>query len=663
MNASLQKLSDFELIDMLVSNTPVGYIILDKEYRVHYINDYFMKMRNLTKENTLGRHCYDLSNNGTKCKVCAVESCILTKTKQKVIRKDILPNGEVRFIEDYAIPLYKEDTMEFDFILEIMVNRTSEMLYREMLDTDFINLITSLITMLDAKDEYTATHSKSVAKYSVMLAKEIGLSVEQITDIEIAASLHDIGKVNIPDTIINKPSRLTEEECDIIKMHPGNAYVILQRLAGFLKVKEYVRYHHERYDGKGYPNGIAGNEIPLGARIISLADTYDAIISTRSYKNARSHETALEEIKRNSGTQFDPVLVDIFLKMDFERPLDEENSQMQKKDNLVERFLVETEEVKARQKDSFMEQMDNGRRFTQIISEQSCIREIFSNTPVAYAVLSPQYDVLYTSPHFLDTFGFSFKDIQGKKCYKVSGCDERCSHCPMEKAKVQNKLVQTKFTQTIDSKTMDFDCFAMPYYNEKGELQYLLEILLDRTEEKQLQKEHEQGLYDIIQMLMDLLAVNDHETFNKSKFISQISTKIAQSMELPKEEQLEIEIASTLCDIGMISLKDTMGEKRDIMYTHPVVAYSILERLSIFENVQKIVKYHHENYDGSGFPGECKQEEIPLGSRIIALADTYYEYAKESPQNGAEKIREEKGKMFDPVLADIFLAAVDTLTE
>ena len=120
-------------MEILIENTPVGYIVLDKQYRIHYMNEYFMKMRNFTKENTLGRHCYDLSNGGSKCSVCAVESSIEVGINQKVTRKDILPNGEVRFVEDYAIPLYDDNGMEFEYLLEIMVDRTSEMLLREKL--------------------------------------------------------------------------------------------------------------------------------------------------------------------------------------------------------------------------------------------------------------------------------------------------------------------------------------------------------------------------------------------------------------------------------------------------------------------------------------------------------------------------------------------------
>ena len=657
MSFNFNNLSNDELVNILVSNTPVGYIVLDRNYRIHYLNEYFMKMRNFTKENTLGRHCYDLSNNGKKCSVCAVESCILTKTKQKVIRKDILPGGESRFIEDYAIPLYKDDDLNFDFILEIMLNRTAEMQYREMLDNDFVNLIGSLITILDAKDEYTAQHSKSVARYSVMLANALQLSADQITEIEIAASLHDIGKVNIPYSILNKPGKLNELEFSTIKMHPGNAYVILQRLSGFYKVKESVRFHHERYDGKGYPEGLSGGEIPLGARIISLADTYDAMTSTRSYRKALSHEQAVAEITKNAGTQFDPWLAEVFVGMDFSAPM-EKNPPPEKKKNLklVERQLVETEDVKNSQKDSFMENMDGNRAFNQILPDQKFASEIFNNTPVAYALLSPEYDVLYASPHFLDTFEFRLKDIKDKKCYRVSGQENQCAHCPMEKAVAKKGLVEEQFTQTINGRTLHFDCFGMPIFDKNGDLQYILEILLDRTEEKRLQQEHEQGLYDIVHMLMDLLAVNDQETYKKSQFLSQICEKMAQELDITLKLEREIRLASSLCDIGMISLKDTAEDQEALLKSHPMVAFNILGQLSIFSNVTEIIKHHHEKYDGSGYPSGLAGEDIPLGSRIIALADSFYENSKLGSQYALNNIRNKKGKSFDPALADLFLA-------
>lgn len=177
----------------------------------------------------------------------------------------------------------------------------------------YIRVIRTLVSAIEAKDAYTSSHSENVAKYSVIIAKEMGLSQAQIELIEKAAYLHDIGKIGIYDSVLNKPGKLTDEEFELVRQHPLKAKEILEPL-DFLEVAiELIMQHHERYDGKGYPNGLKGEEISLGARIMGVADAYDAMVSGRQYrKRAFSNDDALIEIQRNKGTQFDPKVVEAF---------------------------------------------------------------------------------------------------------------------------------------------------------------------------------------------------------------------------------------------------------------------------------------------------------------------------------------------------------------
>lgn len=186
---------------------------------------------------------------------------------------------------------------------------------QEQLEKISLQIMQMLSTTLEAKDEYTKGHSLRVAEYSARLAKALGWSDEDVQNLKQAAYLHDIGKVGIPDTILNKPAKLSEEEYAIIKQHPLIGAEILKNISLTRHVTEIARSHHERYDGKGYPDGLKGEEIPIHARIVALADSYDAMNSRRIYRAPLPQNIIREEIAKNRGTQFDPKLTDLFLKL------------------------------------------------------------------------------------------------------------------------------------------------------------------------------------------------------------------------------------------------------------------------------------------------------------------------------------------------------------
>ena len=166
---------------------------------------------------------------------------------------------------------------------------------------------------IDAKDAYTNGHSTRVSQYSKMIAEKYGKDEEQQKNIYFIALLHDVGKIGIPDQIINKPTKLSDEEYAIIKGHPAIGYNILKNIEELPAIAIGARFHHERYDGKGYPLGMAGQDIPEIARIIAVADAYDAMTSNRSYRELMPQEKVKEEIRKGKGTQFDPVFADIML--------------------------------------------------------------------------------------------------------------------------------------------------------------------------------------------------------------------------------------------------------------------------------------------------------------------------------------------------------------
>ena len=182
-------------------------------------------------------------------------------------------------------------------------------------DSFFFDAVRSLINAVEARDRYTSGHSLRVTELAEVLARAVGLEEEKALEIRLAAQLHDIGKLGMSDFVLSKPGGLTDEEMEAIRKHPEVGYNILNPIlpAGSL---DGVRYHHERWDGGGYPQGLAGEGIPLAARIISLADAYDAMTSERVYRPTKNVDEAREEIVACSGTQFDPQLASRFLDID-----------------------------------------------------------------------------------------------------------------------------------------------------------------------------------------------------------------------------------------------------------------------------------------------------------------------------------------------------------
>ena len=175
--------------------------------------------------------------------------------------------------------------------------------------------INSMSEAIEARDEYTKNHGDRLVEYATSIASKLGLSDAAIRDIKYGAVLHDVGKIGIRDSVLNKPGRLTDEEYEEIKKHPEIGFNLLKKIKFLAPVANIVLHHQERYDGKGYPEGLQGNSIPVGSRIIAVIDTFDAMTTNRPYRKAMPKEKALQEIKKCSGTQFDPNIVDIFFKI------------------------------------------------------------------------------------------------------------------------------------------------------------------------------------------------------------------------------------------------------------------------------------------------------------------------------------------------------------
>ncbi len=229
-----------------------------------------------------------------------------------------------------ALAMGAKDFVRKPFVPQVMVNRINNILELDELTKNLermveqktrqveqlsFEIIATIASMIEAKDSYTKGHSIRVAEYSAHLATALGWKEEAVKNLKYIALLHDIGKVGIPDRVLNKPGKLTETEFNIIKSHTTIGGDILKDIETISYVDAGAKYHHERYDGKGYPSGMSGKRIPTVARIISIADAYDAMNSKRVYRDALPTEVIRAELVNGRGTQFDPELLDVFLQL------------------------------------------------------------------------------------------------------------------------------------------------------------------------------------------------------------------------------------------------------------------------------------------------------------------------------------------------------------
>ena len=230
----------------------------------------------------------------------------------------VIVNNDELFEDFYTMLLRK---IMISIIIVCLVNffyylgYKNEQIYSKKVEKLNLQVVRALAAAIDAKDKYTKGHSSRVAYYSKMIANRAGLSNAEQDDIYMMGLLHDVGKIGVPDDVINKPARLTDEEFELIKKHPVIGNDILRTIKERADLCVGARWHHERYDGRGYPDGLAGEKIPVAARIIAVADAYDAMTSTRSYRDVIPQDKVREEIEKGISTQFDPQFATVMIEM------------------------------------------------------------------------------------------------------------------------------------------------------------------------------------------------------------------------------------------------------------------------------------------------------------------------------------------------------------
>lgn len=315
------------IVDDNKTNLTLAKNELSKEYQVTPVLSGFAALQFLEKRSTdlilLDINMPEMDGRETMRRIKANEKW--SKIPIIFLTADSTPETESQCLSDGA-----DDFIAKPFVPQVMQSRVSRILELSDLRNDLeaklvektkevemvtLNAVMAIANTIEAKDLYTSGHSNRVAKCSVEIAKRMGMSEDDIKELNFKALLHDIGKIGVPDAILNKPMALADDEFAIIKKHPVIGGDILKNIAIVSNLHYGALYHHERYDGKGYPKGLMGDEIPYEARIIAIADTYDAMTSDRAYRKALPRELVIAELERCKGKQFEPKITDVFIEM------------------------------------------------------------------------------------------------------------------------------------------------------------------------------------------------------------------------------------------------------------------------------------------------------------------------------------------------------------
>ncbi|MDD4599461.1 hypothetical protein SDC9_03898 [bioreactor metagenome] len=308
------------IIDVIYTRLNHGWIVTDENFVVQYVNSAFCQWVEKEANDMLGKSVLDLLYAGVKPTSAENYYYPLIETLNS--------NKELSGVECY-LPAFKRDHWCLSntylqryattgcphYVAACYVAIDKYKAVEERLNCMTADVVESLGKAVDARDHYTGMHSDNVAKLMMDFAERLMLSEKEISLAYLSGKVHDIGKIGVPESILNKPVRLMKNEFAAVKRHPDIGADILSGISGFEKIAEAVRYHHERYDGHGYPYGLQGQKIPFMSRLLALCDAYSAMTMRRCYSEPFTPDRALREIAQASGKQFDPEISRVFIRM------------------------------------------------------------------------------------------------------------------------------------------------------------------------------------------------------------------------------------------------------------------------------------------------------------------------------------------------------------
>ncbi|MBI4680118.1 MAG: HD domain-containing protein [Nitrospirae bacterium] len=281
----------------------------DREFKIIRCNRAYAEAAGMSFHEIIGRPYYEIFHKMEG----QMKRCLKVLEIQEEGEEELSLPDTGRFYNT-KFYLIKDGDGGYLYSLHILEDITEKKMADEELHELFIGALTSLSAAIEAKSPWTKGHSERVTEYALQTGKEMGLSEDDLEKLKIAGLLHDIGKIGTYDGVLDKPGKLTDEEYEMVKRHPKKGEDMLLPIKQLRHIIPWIKWHHERYDGKGYPDGLKGEGIPLQARILSVADAFDSMMAERPYRETPGKEKAIEELKRSSGSQFDPKVVEAFLR-------------------------------------------------------------------------------------------------------------------------------------------------------------------------------------------------------------------------------------------------------------------------------------------------------------------------------------------------------------
>lgn len=293
--------------ELTFDSIPDPLFLHDRDFRIIRANRAYMECAGMGYKSLIGMPYYKIFPKTEK----PSDLCLKALESGKMLEEELSFNNRVFRVRYYPI---LDSHGRFLHTLHILEDITERVRLVSDLKDLYIGTITTLSEVIDAKSNWTRGHSERVTGYALIIGKAMGMPEQEIDDLRIAGLLHDIGKVGTYDYLLDKKGQLSDEEYLIIQAHPKYSARLLSPIRQLRHIISWVRHHHERWDGKGYPDGLKEEEIPLGAKIICVADAFDAMTSDRPYRKALGKEKAIEELRRCGGIQFDPRIVDLFIR-------------------------------------------------------------------------------------------------------------------------------------------------------------------------------------------------------------------------------------------------------------------------------------------------------------------------------------------------------------